>query len=128
MIEEFRVCEWCGEYIEQGRTDKKYCDKRCYNRFKNFEYQKAYAPIKKNIEAYKRSYKALSSLIKEFGSETKIKLSKAVQMGLNRNSPCLVVELKQRKGSFSQIGNLAYQVSSNLQFIKIYIISDGRGH
>ena len=70
----------------------------------------------------------MSSLIKEFGSKTKIKLSKAVQMGLDRNSPCLVVELKQREGSFSQIGNLAYQVSSDLKFIRIYIISDGRGH
>ena len=128
MIQEYRACECCGEEIERGRADKKYCDKHCYNQSKNIEHQKAYAPIKKNIEAYKRSYKALSSLFKEFGSETKIKLSKAVQMGLDRNSPCLVVELKQREGSFSQIGNLAYQVSSDLKFLKIYIISNGRGH
>lgn len=128
MIEEHRACEWCGEGIEQGRTDKKYCDKRCYNYSKNREYQNSFALIKKNLDAYKRSFKALSSLVKEFGGETKIKLSKAVQMGLDRDSPCLVVELKQREGSFSQIGNLAYQVSSDLKFIKIYIISNGRGH
>ena len=128
MIEDYRECLWCGDKIENGRSDKKYCDKHCYNRFKNSEYQNLFAPIKENIDRYKRSYKALAGLVKKFGNGKKIKLSKAVQMGLDGNSPSIVVELKQREGSFTQIGNLAYQVSSDLKFIKIYIISDGRGH
>ena len=121
-------CEWCGDQIQQGRSDKRFCDKHCYNYSKNREYQNSFALIKKNLDAYKRSYKALSSLVQEFGSETKIKLSEAVQRGLDRQSPCIVVEFEQQEGTFSEIGNLAYQVSSDLQFIKVYIISDGRAH
>ena len=128
MIGEYRECLWCGEEIEEGRSDKIYCDKLCYNHFKNLEYRNAYRPIKKSLEAYKSSHRALSSLVKEFGSGAKVKLSKAVQMGLNRKSPCLLIQLKQREGEFSQIGNLAYQVSSDLKYIQIYTISDGRSN
>ena len=126
MMEDYKLCEWCRQEIEQGRSDKRFCDKRCYNYSKNHEYRNAYGPIKNNLEAYKSSYRALSRLIERFGSGTKIKLSKAVQMGLNRKSPCLLIQLKQREGEFSQIGNLAYQISSDLKHIQIYIISYGR--
>ena len=128
MTEDYKLCEYCGEEIEQGRSDKRFCDKRCYNHFKNHEYRNAYGPIKNNLEAYKSSYRALSRLIKRFGSGTKIKLSTAVQMGLNRKSPCLLIYLKNRDGAFSQIGSIAYQVSSDLMYIQIHIISDGRGN
>ena len=128
MIGEYRECLWCGEEIEQGRSDKRFCDKRCYNCSKNLEYRNAYRPIKKSLEAYKSSHRALSSLIKEFGSGAEVKLSKAVQMGLDRKSPCLLIYLKNRDGAFSQIGNIAYQVSSDLKFIQIQIISDGRSN
>ena len=128
MIEDFRMCEYCGEEIEQGRSDKRFCDKRCYNHFKNHEYRNAYWPIKNNLEAYKSSYRALSRLIKRFGSGTKIKLSKAIQMGLDRKSPCLLVQFKDQEGTFSQIGNLAYQVSSDLKHIQIYNVSYGRSN
>ena len=128
MTEDYKICECCGEEIEQGRSDKRFCDKRCYNHFKNHEYRNAYGPIKNNLEAYKSSYRALSRLIKRFGSGTKIKLSTAVQMGLNRKSPCLLIYLKNRDGAFSQIGSIAYQVSSDLMYIQIHIISDGRGN
>ena len=128
MIEDFRMCEYCGEEIEQGRSDKRFCDKLCYNHFKNHEYRNAYGPIKNNLEAYKSSYRALTRFIKRFGKGTKIKLSTAVQMGLNRKSPCLLIQLKQREGEFSQIGNLAYQVSSDLKHIQIYSISYGRSN
>ena len=123
---DFRVCEWCGEEIEQGRSDKRFCDKRCYNYSKNLEYRNVYGPIKSNIEAYKSSYRALSALIKEFGSGAKIKLSKAVQMGLDRKSPCLLITFNNHEGSFSKIGNIAYQVSADLKYIQIQNISDGR--
>ena len=123
MTEDYKLCEYCGEEIEQGRSDKRFCDKRCYNYSKNLEYRNVYGPIKNNIEAYKSSYRALSRLITRFGIGTKIKLSKAIQMGLDRKSPCLLIQLKQREGEFSQIGNLAYQVSSDLKHIQIYRIS-----
>ena len=122
----YRVCEWCGEEIEQGRSDKRFCDKRCYNYSKNLEYRNIYGPIKNNIEAYKSSYRALSALIKEFGSGAKIKLSKAVQMGLDRKSPCLLIKFKNHEGSFSKIGNIAYKVSADLKYILIQNIPDGR--
>ena len=122
------MCEYCGEEIEQGRSDKRFCDKFCYNHFKNHEYRNAYVPIKDNLEAYKSSYRALSRLITRFGIGTKIKLSKAIQMGLDRKSPCLLIQLKQREGEFSQIGNLAYQVSLDLKYIQIYTISYGRSN
>ena len=125
MTEDYKLCEYCGEEIEQGRSDKRFCDKRCYNHYKNHEYRNAYGPIKNNLEAYKSSYRALSRLIKRFGNGTKIKLSTAVQMGLNRKSPCLVVQFKDQEGTFSQIGNIAYQASSDLKYIQIHIISDG---
>ena len=128
MIGGYRECLWCGEEIEEGRSDKIYCDKLCYNHFKNLEYRNAYEPIKKSFEAYKNSHRALSSLVKKFGSGAKVKLSKAVQMGLNRKSPCLLIYLKNRDGAFSQIGSIAYQVSSDLMYIQIHIISDGRGN
>ena len=128
MMEDYKLCEWCGEEIDQGRSDKRFCDKLCYNHFKNLEYRNAYEPIKKSFEAYKSSHRALSSLVKEFGSGAEVRLSKAVQMGLDRKSPCLLIQLKQREGEFSQIGNLAYQVSSDLKYIQIHIISDGRGN
>ena len=128
MTEGYKLCEWCGEEIEQGRSDKRFCDKLCYNHFKNHEYRNAYVPIKDHLEAYKSSYRALSRLITRFGIGTKIKLSKAIQMGLDRKSPCLLIQLKQREGEFSQIGNLAYQVSSDLKHIQIYTISYGRSN
>ena len=128
MIGEYRECLWCGEEIEQGRSDKRFCDKRCYNCSKNLEYRNAYRPIKKGLEAYKSSYRALSRLIKGFGDGAKIKLSKAVQMGLDRKSPCLLIHLKHQEGTFSKIGNIAYQVDSDLKFIQIKIISDGRSN
>ena len=128
MTEDYKLCEYCGEEIEQGRSDKRFCDKRCYNHFKNHEYRNAYGPIKNNLEAYKSSYRALTRLITRFGIGTKIKLSTAVQMGLNRKSPCLLIQLKQREGELSQIGNLAYQVSSDLKHIQIYNISYGRSN
>ena len=124
---DFRVCEWCGEEIEQGRSDKRFCDKRCYNYSKNLEYRNEYGSIKNNIESYKSSYRALSRLINIFGSGATIKLSKAVQMGLDRKSPCLLIQLKNHEGSFSKIGNLAYKVSADLKYIQIHKISDGRG-
>ena len=127
-MEDYKQCEWCRQEIEQGRSDKRFCNKLCYNHFKNLEYRNAYQPIKKGLEAYKSSHRALYSLIKEFGSGAKVKLSKAVQMGLNRKSPCLLIQLKQREGEFSQIGNLAYQVSSDLKHIQIYSISYGRSN
>ena len=127
-MEDYKLCEYCGEEIEQGRSDKRFCDKRCYNCSKNLEYRNAYEPIKKSFEAYKSSHRALSCLVKEFGSGAEVKLSKAVQMGLNRKSPCLLIQLKQREGEFSQIGNLAYQVSSDLKHIQIYTISYGRSN
>ena len=125
MTEGYKLCEWCGEEIEQGRSDKRFCDKRCYNHYKNHENRNTYGRIKNNLEAYKSSYRALSRLIKRFGNGTKIKLSTAVQMGLNRKSPCLVVQFKDQEGTFSQIGNIAYQASSDLKYIQIHIISDG---
>ena len=128
MIGEYRGCLCCGEEIEEGRSDKIYCDKLCYNHFKNLEYRNAYRPIKKGLEAYKSSHRALSSLVKEFGSGAKVKLSKAVQMGLNRKSPCLLIHLKHQEGTFSKIGNIAYQVDSDLKYIQIYTISDGRSN
>ena len=128
MTEGYKLCEYCGEEIEQGRSDKRFCDKRCYNHYKNHEYRNAYGPIKNNLEAYKSSYRALSRLITRFGIGTKIKLSKAIQMGLDSKSPCLLIQLKQREGEFSQIGNLAYQVSSDLKHIQIYTISYGRSN
>ena len=128
MMEDYKICEWCGEEIKQGRSDKRFCDKRCYNYSKNHEYRNSYGPIKNNLEAYKSSHRALSSLVKEFGSGAEVKLSKAVQMGLDRKSPCLLIQLKQREGEFSQIGNLAYQVSSDLKYIQIYTIADGRSN
>ena len=128
MIGEYRGCLCCGEEIEEGRSDKMYCDKRCYNHFKNLEYRNAYRPIKKSLEAYKSSHRALSSLVKEFGSGAKVKLSKAVQMGLNRKSPCLLIHLKHQEGTFSKIGNIAYQVDSDLKYIQIYTIADERSN
>ena len=39
MTEDYKLCEYCGEEIEQGRSDKRFCDKRCYNHYKNHEYR-----------------------------------------------------------------------------------------
>ena len=127
-MEDYKLCEWCRQEIEQGRSDKRFCNKLCYNHFKNLEYRNVYRPVKNSLDAYKSSYRALFRLIKRFGSGTKIKLSTAVQMGLNRKSPCLLIQLKQREGGFSQIGNLAYQVSSDLKYIQIYSVSCGRSN
>ncbi|MDC1245088.1 hypothetical protein N8Z79_06510 [Crocinitomicaceae bacterium] len=63
MMEDYKLCECCGEEITQGRSDKRFCDKRCYNYSKNIEYRNVYGPIKNNIEAYKSSYRALSRLV-----------------------------------------------------------------
>ena len=119
----YRVCEWCGEEIEQGRSDKRFCDKRCYNYSKNHEYRNVYGPIKNNIEAYKSSYRALSALIMEYGSGAKIKLSKAVQMGLDRKSPCLLIQLKNHEGSFSKIGNIFFSLKISHPYFHEMIIS-----
>ena len=75
MTEDYKLCEYCREEIEQGRSDKRFCDKRCYNHFKNLEYRNSYRLIKKGLEAYKSSHRALYSLVKEFGSGAKVKLS-----------------------------------------------------
>ena len=125
-MQNYRVCEWCGEEIEKGRTDKRYCDKYCYNQYKNLEYRNENESIKRPMESYKRSYRALSVLIKEFGSGANIRLVKAVQLGLDRKSPCLLIQLKNYEGSFTKIGNIAYQVSADLKYIQIHNISDGR--
>ena len=128
MMEDYKLCECCGEEITQGRSDKRFCDKYCYNQYKNFEYRNANETIKVPVESYKRSYRALAALINEYGSGANIRLVKAVQMGLDRKSPCLLIQLKNHEGSFSKIGNMAYQVSADLKYIQIYNISDGRGN
>ena len=127
-MEDYKLCEGCGEEIEHGRSDKRFCNKQCYNHSKNIEYRNTYQPIKRGIDAYKRSYKALFGLIQDLGTGAEIRLSQAVQMGLDRKSPCLLIRLKHQEGTFSQIGNIAYQVSSDMKFIQIYIISDGKGN
>ena len=124
-MQNYRVCEWCGEEIEEGRTDKRYCDKYCYNQYKNLEYRNENESIKRPLESYKRSYRALSALIKEFGCGANIRLVKAIQLGLDRKSPCLLIQLKSHEGTFSKIGNLAYHVSDDLKYIQIYNVSDG---
>ena len=78
MTEDYKLCEWCRQEIEQGRSDKRFCNKLCYNHFKNHEYRNANETIKGPVESYKRYYRALAALINEFGSGANIRLVKAV--------------------------------------------------
>ena len=103
--------------------DKFFCLKWRTN--ESLEYRNENESIKRPMESYKRSYRALSILIKEFGGGANIRLVKAIQLGLDRKSPCLLIQLKSHEGTFSKIGNLAYHVSADLKYIQIYNVSDG---
>ena len=69
---DFRVCEWCGEEIEQGRSDKRFCDKRCYNYSKNLEEIKnaiKNKDSKKLLEIFSSTKKVRKEII-EAGQDT----------------------------------------------------------
>ena len=124
MIEEYRVCEWCGEDIEQGRSDKKYCDKACSNAFYNFSFKKRNLPIEGYMKLYRKSYMALKQLLGLYGVDSEVDINEAISLGFSIKTPYLLLQLKGRKGTYNQIGNLVYQVSDNRRFIKIYRLND----
>ena len=124
MTEDNRACEWCGEDIEQGRSDKKYCDKACSNAFYNFSFKKRNLPIEGYIKLYRKSYIALKQLLGLYGVDSEVDINEAILLVFSIKTPYLLLQLKGRKGTYNQIGNLVYQVSDNRRFIKIYRLND----
>ena len=124
MIENFRICKWCGEEIEQGRSDKRYCDKVCSNAFYNYSFKKRNLPIEGYMKLYRKSYDALKQLLGLYGIDSKVDINEAIYLGFSIKSPCNLIYLKDRNGVFNQIGNLVYQVSNDNRYIKIYSLND----
>ena len=124
MTEEYRVCEWCAEEKEQGRSDKKYCDKACSNAFYNYSFKKRNLPIEGYMKLYRKSYMALKQLLDLHGIDSEVDINDAISLGFSIKTPYLSLHLRGRKGTYNQIGNLAYQVSENRKFIKIYRLND----
>lgn len=124
MTEEYRACEWCGEDIGQGRSDKKYCDKACSNAFYNYSFKKRNLPIDGYMKLYRKSYMALTQLLSLHGVDSEVDINEAILLGFSIKTPYLLLKLKGRIGTYNQIGNLVYQVSDNHRFIKIYRLND----
>ena len=124
MRDNYRICEWCGGEIEQGRSDKKYCDKVCSNAFYNYSSKKHNLPINGYMKLYRKSYLALKQLLDLYGIDSKVDINEAIQLGFSIKSPCILIHLKDRIGVFHQIGNLVYQVSNDHRYIKIYRLND----
>ena len=124
MIENFRICKWCGEEIEQGRSDKKYCDKVCSNAFYNYSFKKRNLPIEGYMKLYRKSYMALKQLLSLHGVDSEVDINDAISLGFRIKTPYLSLRLRGRKGTYNQIGNLVYQVSNDNRYIKIYRLND----
>ena len=124
MIENYRICEWCGEEIEQGRSEREYCDKVCSNAFYNYSFKKYNLPIDGYMKLYRKSYMALKKLMVLNRIDSKVDINEAISLGFSIKAPCTLIHLKGRSGVFYQIGNLVYQVSNDHKFIKIYRLND----
>lgn len=118
-MEEFRECLWCGDEITEGRSDKDYCDKACYNAFKNDEMKEMLRPIKEDLKAYKSSYIALRRLADKYGTGSRVPLSEAIQLGLDYNAPYRLARNSRLNGEYTLIGNLGYLVNSEMKSIII---------
>ena len=123
---DYRECLWCGEEITEGRSDKEYCDKTCYNTFKNDEIKQMLLPIEDELKAFKNSYMALNKLVEHYGVGIEVPLTEAIQLGLDRNAPCRVLSYKGKEGEFNKFGDLAYRVVNGLKEIIIYKVNNGR--
>lgn len=117
-MEYLKECKQCGEEIVEGRSDKEYCNKRCYNRYKNSERREQLRPIRKELKAYQTSYVALIKLMNKYGTDLPIKMTEAVQLGLNRQVPCRSVMIQGLEGNM--IGDIAFTVSGDLKKVKLF--------
>ncbi len=124
MKVEPRACQWCGEEINSGRSDKKYCDKSCSNSYNNYSFKRRNIHIDRYMKTYRKSYMALERLVDKYGIDSEIHVNDAIVLGFNTKTPCFLLRLKGRKGTYNQIGNLVYQVSKDYRFIKIYKLND----
>lgn len=125
-MEEYRECLWCGEKITEGRADKVYCDKTCYNAFKNNETKEILLPIQNELKSFKNSYLALSKLVHKYDVGVEVPLTEAIQFGLDRNAPCRILSYRGKEGEFNKFGDLAYRVVNGLKEIIIYKVNNGR--
>ena len=76
------------------------------------------------MKLYRKSYMALKQLLGLYGVDSEVDINEAISLGFSIKTPYLLLQLKGRKGTYNQIGNLVYQVSDNRRFIKIYRLND----
>lgn len=119
---EFKECKWCKEEITEGRKDKVYCNKRCYNQYKNEERRNDLSPLKNDMRALENSFLALNTLIRTYGENVEIQLTEAVQLGLHRKSPCRL--MKFDGDEYNVIGNIAYIVDDSLKSLILYKVDN----
>lgn len=117
-MEDFKECIQCGEEIVEGRSDKEYCNKRCYNQYKNSERREQLRPIRKELKAYQASYIALVKLINKYGADFPIRMTEAIQLGLNRSVPCRSLMIQGME--CNMVGDIAFTVSEDLKKVKLF--------
>lgn len=110
-----KFCPCCGEEIIEGRSDKRFCNKRCYNRWKNTERRELMNGISNCLRAYTSSYTALKRLFHTYGAQMPIKMTEAIQNGLDRSAPFNPVIFHGYEGEWVLIGDIAYQASKDLK-------------
>ena len=76
-------CLECGEKINYGRTDKKYCCDECRNRYHNHQSQASRNVKRRVLSLLEKNYQVLDVLVR---SEVEaIRLTEAMAMGFNPN-------------------------------------------
>lgn len=119
---EFNECKWCKEEITEGRKGKTYCNKKCYNQYKNEERRNNLAPLKNDMRALEKSFLALTTLLRKYGEKVCIKLTEAVQLGLNRKAPCRLIKFDGEE--YNVLGNIAYRVDDSLKSLILYQVDN----
>ena len=77
-------CLECGDRLEYGRSDRKFCSDRCRNRYHNRRNYAAAAARIKALNALEKNHDILSAMIS--GGISSILLSDLVEMGFSPSS------------------------------------------
>ena len=111
-------CLECGNKIEYGRQDKKFCCNECRNHYNNRRRHRNTYYRSKVLNALERNYKTLSRLMN--AGITSISLSDAVSMGFSPD--VFTGQIRMKHYTENTCFDIIYRIS-NSKLSKIRIMS-----